>query len=183
MNGQVMFTEKEQSAIRNVKNRMQDMFVSRMADLTDVLVYSLRQGAILTGGVSASLFHHEEPNDFDIYFIDSFWRDKFTQQLDMRHDLIADVNHNYTADTLVSGKCVTANATTLTNDFQIIGKQYSRQDFDFVHCMPYYDFLRNLYYISPEQYHSIMDRKLVQNPRVTPSKKRIQKFLERGWTQ
>jgi hypothetical protein len=144
---------------------------------------------IVTGGVSASLFHRQEPNDFDIFFRHENGRDEFQKLLNDDNILkdVADVNPKYGVEVLVSGKLVTSHAVTFKNGIQIVTMNTSeaRQTFDFIHTMPWYDCDEKKYHISPAQYKSIIDKKLVKNPHPKSygvTEKRMQKFIDRGWT-
>jgi hypothetical protein len=179
---QNLFTEADRTRIVWVKRALVATIESKLHELPKIMAHAIEFGAILSGGISASLFHDQEPNDLDIYFVNDECRAIFEKQLEIRLDVVTDVQNNYIENVVVPGKLITANAITLKNDIQIIDKRFARSDFDFIHCMPYYDIMLKKYYISPKQYHSIMDKKLIPNPHVKPKQKRIDKFIERGWT-
>jgi hypothetical protein len=87
-----------------------------------------------------------------------------------------------------SGKkyLVTTNAITLKNKVQLItlsNYENERKDFDFIHCMPYYDISNKKLYISPRQLDAIKNKKLVRNEGgKEPVRWRIEKFKNRGWS-
>lgn len=187
MNSEV-FTDSERARIELVKNEIKVRLRSVLSYIpTTYLKYF--EYAILTGGAITSLFHGEEPNDWDFYlndmiqingFQDILMNDSYTIE-----NLVLDVNPNYRTTTVVEGKYVTENAVTFKNKLQVITNNCSsaRESFDFIHCMPYYRTKENKFYISRAQYDAIEQRKLVQNPKFTtqPSIRRIQKFQDRGW--
>lgn len=146
---------------------------------------------ILSGSAMSSIFHGEKPKDYDIYFKD--WeiidavKDVFKTSSNLQK-LIVDWNA-YQGNTdipVVNGKCFTERAITLEHNIQyiIMGTLTEcRPTFDFIHCMPYYDFAEDKLYISERQLQSIADKLLVFNPlREKPaSEERITKFRKRGW--
>ena len=184
------FNNKERDNIIHVKHRIQNMLHDKMIGMNARLQLIIKFYGILTGGASASLFHGTEPKDLDIFLKHDAARDEFTHMLkdETIHSQIADIDPKYGLETLVNGKMVTSNATTFKNGIQIImiDTVNARERFDFVHTMPWYDCDSKLYHISREQYDSIINKKLVVNPNAnpnTPTKKRISKFLDRGWKQ
>jgi hypothetical protein len=102
---------------------------------------------------------------------------------------ILDISENYGGVTVNSKPdlCVTANAITFKNKFQLITlKDYysARKTFDFVHCMPYFDFMEDKFVISERQFSIIQQKRLVSNnPGNIIPPYRVEKFKNRGWTQ
>ena len=182
-----MFNSDEQHEILMVKAKIKGALVTKIAELP-VSLSSLLTNVVLSGGATASLMHNEEPKDWDLYFKSHEEMSKFFMLVKNDKTLqecVADINEKY-MDTLIEGKLVTVNAVTFKNKLQVIIKQTHdlRFDFDFVHCLPYYDVTSDTFYISEVQFHSIKDKKLINNPNrvqgVTPH--RIEKFKQRGWT-
>lgn len=155
------------------------------------------KNCVLTGGAITSLFHVEEPNDYDLLF--NFSVDMLKVKVDVQHTrniivprtCISNINANYFKDieeVVYKGdgtKAVTDWAVTLFNGIQMVFKTVDyRKGFDFIHCMPYYDIMREKLYISPHQYDCIMHKKLVINPAHSQPivEKRIKKYTDRGWT-
>lgn len=146
---------------------------------------------VLSGSAISSIYHDEKPKDYDIYFKDhtiiAAVRTVF-ETLEDKQKLIVDWN-DYAGNTdipLINGKCFTKRAITLEHDIQyiIMGTlNECRPTFDFIHCMPYYDFAEDKFYISERQLQSIADKMLVFNPlREKPATQaRIEKFQKRGW--
>ena len=80
---------------------------------------------------------------------------------------------------------ITENAVTLTNDIQFIylgTADVCRANFDFVHCMPWYDIQTQKLYISEAQFTAIKNKRLVYNLTGESIKdRRIQKYIAKGW--
>jgi hypothetical protein len=166
--------------------------VSQAGEINGVLSLLLMSDCILSGSCISSIYHGEEPKDYD------FWLKPtpFLKVEAIRQNII----ENYSADILDISEnyggagakgapypCVTANAITFKNKFQLItlADYYTaRKDFDLVHCMPYFDFADDKFFISEQQFRIIQQKKLVpQNPgRIIPVY-RTEKFKNRGWTQ
>lgn len=150
-------------------------------------VSKLLRKSILTGGVSASLFHGEKPKDWDIYLTDSNDIKTFEGLIPDLLDMIEDIDERYGGSnlaTLQKGKLVTARAVSFKNRVQIITMHNAdaRKSFDYIHAMPYFDLQRMSYHISRRQYDSIKTKTLVKNPNgQEPASYRTSKFLERGW--
>lgn len=183
-----MFSPEEKNHIRAVKDRAIKLFAYKarleIKNIPEEIYIRAKRG-ILTGGAIASLFHDEMPNDLDIYFHDSrdvVWANQFFKEPE-NHKYIMDMKHNYMY-AYVEGKYFTANAITLVNGIQLILLNTAdlRQQFDFVHCMPWIDLTNNKLHISDAQYRSIMNKELILNPKGhEPVLNRIEKYMSRGW--
>lgn len=185
------FNTKE--AIDFIRNRKEVIKngITRKLDLFSPEVRMLAKRCILTGGATASIFHSDTPNDWDLLFL----FDKDVQSILINPSIIptndiADMKE-YSSDLRtekVIGKCITTWAITCKNGVQFILRNAEhRKHFDFIHCMPYYDITRNKLFISGDQFHSIMEKNIILNPeRVdrdkAPNEKRLQKYIDRGWT-
>ena len=183
-----VFNDIERGEIEAVKLSVKQRLRIMMAELPAPYTKMFKNG-VLTGGAIASLFHGEEPNDWDIY-LETHWLsnqflDRVMKGLDNIEDVIADINPNYNVTTLLDGKVVTERAVTFKNKLQVIvcTDRTSRETFDFLHCMPYFEFGSGNFYISRAQYDAIKQRKLVQNPKFTdqPNVRRLQKLIGQGW--
>ena len=156
------------------------------------------EGYFVTGGCIASLILGDEPNDIDIYFSDKefgdYMKKLYTEDPEYMSKVL-DIAEKYNGMSsaqdpnavVPSEPCVTANAITLKNKIQLITRKYGtpeeiRKEFDFVHCMPYYDSRDKKLYISPEQYDCNVNKKLVRNNNNLFQPHREDKFLKRGWT-
>lgn len=181
-----MFTKNEIEEINKIKSMIGLVVRSRLMELPDKIHSIILEDGIVSGGVSASIFNGEKVNDFDIYLKDEkniaiikeLIKDKSIQ------DNIADVNPKYMAFSEIEGKMVSANAITFNNDIQLITMSTadSRKYFDFIHCLPYYDFKTAQYHISEKQYWAIKNKKLIRNGDAKITQYRIEKFQKRGWS-
>lgn len=183
------FNSKDNSDILSVKALIKIQLNTALKTLPPELDRFIRDYGIVAGGISASLFHSEKVNDIDVYLktdsaIEAFKR---SVQMESVKSHIADVNENYTGKILIPGKCATANAVTFECGIQVITMltSDSRSTFDFLHTLPYYDIAIDRYFISRAEYDSIKEKKLIRNknPKAfKPLEKRIQKFIDRGWS-
>lgn len=151
---------------------------------------------VLSGSAISSIYHQEVANDFDFYF-------KTAENID-------DVRTEYSGDgeglvldwaeyndmeqiPLIPGKAVTNNAITFCPTekskykMQFILRNTlneCRKNFDFIHCMPAYDVMSDILYISEAQLDAIREKRLIVNaigPDFVPDSKRVLKFMKRGW--
>ena len=183
-----VFSDIERVDIEVVKFAIKTRLRIMMEELPAPYTRMFKNG-ILTGGAIASLFRGEEPNDWDIYLetqlLSNQFLDRVMKGLDGIADVISDINPNYNVTTLLNGKVVTERAVTFRNKLQVIvmTDRTSRDTFDFLHCMPYFEFGSGNFYISRAQYDAIKQRKLVQNPKFTdqPDVRRLQKLIGQGW--
>lgn len=183
------FDINQKTHILQIKYAIVNYTSDRLKQLDVRIQMLVKMYGILTGGVTASIFWGQKPNDFDIYFKIDHARDEFQKlMLDEKIQAdIADVNPNYGVETLVNGKLVTSHAVTFKNGIQIVLMHTSeaRETFDYIHTMPWYDFDTKKYHISRHQYDVINQKKLVKNPHPKSfgiTEKRMQKFIDRGWT-
>lgn len=148
------------------------------------------QNCVVSGGISASVYHNETINDVDVYLKSNEQLVAFNKLKDLMGkrflNVVKDVNKNYSStNTTVNGKVITSNAITFYNDIQVvtlIDATSIPSTFDFLHCRPVYDISEDKYYISPAQLASIKQKALVRNlPMQTTQIWRVDKFLQRGW--
>ena len=180
----VSFTDKDKLRIASPKGVLKEAALDKLNELPVELGEAIKANCVLTGGATASVAHWEKPNDFDFYCKRKIMVLKLKSLLDKYSTFVKDVDDKY-IDKFVDGKCITANAVTLTNGVQIIIKgafEEMHDNFDFIHCQPYYDFVEDKFWISAKQYYAIMHKKLVKNPKGVCEQERIQKFKDRGWT-
>ena len=177
------FTEKEIDRIGVLKQRIKEDTIKKLDELPKELSDALKTHCILTGGVTASVAHWEEPNDYDFYVLKKIMVLKLEGLIKKNPELIADVDARY-IEKYIDGKCITANAITLVNGIQIITRgtfEEMHKIFDYVHCQPYYDFMNDKFFISKQQFHAILQKKLIKNPNGVSEEDREQKFKDRGW--
>jgi len=184
--GVIMFSSSEETEIAIVKEKIRSKLQTKLDSLPNPIKEIIEKG-ILSGGVSASLFHNQMPNDWDIYLSNADDVKEFDALINQNVDLIDDINPKYMAmDTLIDGKVITARATTLKNSVQVITMETKehRKTFDFIHCMPWFDIANGKYFISKDQYRAIKSKKIIINPEAKQvAQYRIEKYLNRGWTK
>jgi len=142
----------------------------------------------VSGGCIGSLLRDEEPNDYDVFFYSKHGCDIITNLYINDPSFKNEVecwDEDYRGQK-TDERMITENAVTLKNKVQLIIKncgepQEVRQTFDFVHCLPYYDTRTDKLYISREQFNLCIFKSLKNNDANTPSKKRVNKFLDNGW--
>ena len=182
-----VFTDTEQLEIVRVRDRVQSKLRELISDLPTESYPNFKE-MILTGGCFASLFHNEEPNDWDVYLRDIDTAQEFDGMVmgDVTMmALVKDVNPAYRVATKVRSKVITENAVSFKNGLQVItnNDKSGRKSFDFIHCMPYFDMATQKLFISRLQYDCIKQKKLMKNPDHARelSGHRIDKFISRGW--
>lgn len=176
-------------------NTIKDIFRAKMGDFDEELPQSYTQyfkDGIITGGAFASLWHHEEPKDWDFYFNDGNTMSNFQALMlnsSPSSQLMSYVKDSgpYFKQVQIDGKLVTANAVTFKCGLQIhsgLHPTADRKYFDFIHCMPYYDYNKDELYISPQQLDAIKRKQIILNPNFkgTPKPFRVEKYLDRGWS-
>jgi hypothetical protein len=175
-----------------LKQDIRDKVAKQFSGISDVLRLLLMSDCILSGSCISSIYHGEEPKDYDFWLEPKTFSDveAIRQNIIEKYsDDILDISENYAGAGAKGAPqpCVTANAITFKNKFQLItlADYYSaRKDFDLVHCMPYFDFKEDKFVISKRQFSIIQQKRLVSNNpgRIIPVY-RIEKFKNRGWTQ
>jgi hypothetical protein len=179
-----VFTSEEQLQILAIKSNIR----SKVGYLKKLIPAVHYDDMFLCGGAIASIIQGKFPNDWDVYFtnvktqkavIDLFMSD--------HSDEIAVVDEKYREVYGHNGKIITENAMTLNNDIQFIIKHNGTPDevrmtFDFVHCLPYYHFGKDLLFISREQFDLCRDKKLKINNMKSVTTWRQSKFEQRGYT-
>jgi len=179
---------------RLLKSLVREKISEVLSELPSTLHHLLKVQCILSGSSISSIYHNETINDFDLWFKEKTMIEGSKSYILGQHqhsimeygetDAYAGLqpnNENYTQ------KIITNNAITLKGKVQIITLgEYDQQRkyFDFVHCMPFYDIEKDIFYISPEQMECISEKKLKIKTPVgkLPSEWRISKFLRRDWS-
>lgn len=186
-----IFTGKEQQDIISMKKMIELHYKTASVTLPTAIYNFINDFGIITGGISASVHAGKKPNDIDVYLKDAnsliAWKSAIESGSKEFMDQVSDVNVKYGLETLVEGKLVTARATTFKCGIQVITMDdiKIREVFDFIHCMPWYDISADMYHISRSQYDSITRKVIVPNTNIgaeKPTKHRVTKYLERGWT-
>jgi hypothetical protein len=181
------FSQSDKTSILRLKSSIASYYNLQMKKISDRQLESLfYDNCIITGGCIASLFHGELVNDIDVYA-------KTSNNVRIIKDHIILSGNNikstkgYPADILdaPSRPLVTDNAVTLTNDVQFVylgTADVCRANFDFVHCMPWYDIKTQKFHISEAQFNSIKTKTLVYNLAGESIKEqRVKKYVDKGW--
>lgn len=152
----------------------------------------IKVNCVLSGSSISSIYHGEEPKDFDLWYKKLDEPKRHIDAIITNYgDYIATYKNEPGYDSLRHGnlgdeKVITHNAITFIEKLQLItldDYKTCRQGFDFIHCMPYYDFNDDKFHISENQMKSIAHKKLVKNPEGNgPAEWRIHKFKQRGWS-
>jgi len=185
------FAPDEIEKIKQLKGLIETNIKFKLLEFPTPLWNLLEGKSMLTGGAIPSLFHGEQPNDYDLYLKDQSAIDEFNTLLANKEvqDYIEDVNPKYMSATLINGKLATARAVTFKNKVQVITMHNAdaRKTFDFIHCMVSYYIHANNLYISKRQYDVIKAKRLEYNPiGVTNNNMqeyRRMKYIKRGWDE
>ena len=176
------FTDLEVVAIQQIKKTIRNGVSKALLPINQTLRTHLINNCIVTGGCSASAFYDQEPNDWDLLFKDEVSSRSFNHYImDHKEDVME--AGMYTG-VQFTGKLITTNAITLKNKVQVIDWKWQRNNFDFIHCMPWYDLQADKYHIAKEQYDAIKNKELIARDPSTfkPNDRRLKKWLDRGFT-
>lgn len=178
-----------QSEIGILKKKIKAHLDGAYDNFPDVLRVLIQKDCILSGSSISSIYHNEEVKDYDFWLKPEafFNADALRKNITEKYsDAILCISDKY-GDGSKSEPCVTANAITFKNKFQLItlGDYHSeRKNFDFLHCTPYYDLDSDKFYISERQFDAIKRKKLIRHSETREIQKyRIHKFKERGFTE
>lgn len=189
-----METPTFETECQSLKQKIRSAIDLKLAesDCLDILKNAVRTHCALSGSAISSIYHNVKPNDFDFYFHHKSTLENFSDLIrsyDGFMNAVADWNayENDNDIPIVPNKAVTQRAITFKNDIQMITMatlSECRVTFDFLHCMPYYDYYTDTLYISQRQWWNIHSKTLEVNlKRTTPvSQDRLNKFFSRGWT-
>jgi hypothetical protein len=183
------FTSDQINLINIAKEKLNKSLTEKLMDplITSELHHIILNECVVSGGVTASLMTYSKVNDIDLYFKTNEGMTLFQKYMSMKKNQNVIKDSDTTgpyATTLLNGKLVTANATTLFNDLQFITLstfEEQQASFDFIHCKPYLDIKDNKFFISQTQYDSIASMQLVINNKNSLTEKRLKKFKDRGW--
>lgn len=183
----MVFNKDEQLEIIRAKSILTKSVGDLLDELPKGLATSLKNNSILTGGSISSVMNGEKPNDYDLYLNQENDIRDFKQYIKIfqePYDFIEDIDEKYT-QVEIEGKLVTANATTFKNGIQVITMSTAdaRNNFDFVHCMPWFRLSSGVLFISKKQYDAIKSKTLIKNEnyKLYLSQKRVEKYTSRGW--
>lgn len=175
------FDNLEVVAIQEIKKRIRNGVSKALMPIEHKLRSHIINTCIVTGGCSSSLYFNQEPNDWDLLFKDEVSARSFKSYIDANKDDVISLEE-YQGQ--VGNKLITANAVTLKNKVQVIDWKWKRNNFDFIHCMPWYDLQEDKYHIAAEQYDAIKNKQLILRDPDTyvPNDRRLKKWLDRGFT-
>lgn len=180
-----------QSEIGTLKKKIKNHLSVGFDKFPDVLRLLFQKDCILSGSSITSIYHNETVKDYDFWFKPGPFSaaDAIRKNIVEKYtDIILDISENYGQSGAKGAPelCVTANAITFKNKFQLItlGDYHSeRKNFDFLHCTPYYDLDADKFYISERQFDAIKRKKLIRHSETREIEQyRISKFKERGFT-
>ena len=176
------FDDLEVVAIQQIKKTIRNGVSKALLPINQTLRTHLINNCIVTGGCSASAFYNQEPNDWDLLFNDELSFNSFKYYISNHKEDVMEADM-YTG-VQFTGKLITANAITLKNKVQVIDWKWQRNNFDFIHCMPWYDLQADKYHIASEQYDAIKNKQLIARDPDTfkPNDRRLKKWLDRGFT-
>jgi hypothetical protein len=172
-----------------LKEKVKVGIAKKLLELPDHISQIFVNNCILSGGAIASIYHNEEPRDYDLWVKEDPTTIALIQNT-LENDLMFQVTllnrndrgENY-ASLMVGNTYTSPNAVTLKNGIQFITLdvyQKARESFDYLHCLPYYDIKLNQFFISKNQWTSIVTKKLV-SLNETESLLRKTKLVQRGW--
>jgi len=177
------FDNLEVVAIQEVKKRIRNGVSKALLPINHTLRSHLISNCIVTGGCSSSLYFNQEPNDWDLLFKDEVSANSFRGYITQHQEDVLDMTE-YNGTDIKGAKLITANAVTLKNKVQVIDWKWQRNNFDYIHCMPWYDLQADKYHIASEQYDAIKNKQLIARDPDTfkPNDRRLKKWLDRGFT-
>lgn len=181
---QSVFEAHERLVISSIKSKISMLSV---VEAISPIMSSYR-GLVIAGGVFSSIFHHEDPNDIDVFVLDQGDHGPLYTVLRMENNFEETTKNNtvYAANTHIRHLFTRKDAKV-----QFIFTKFATikdllDDFDFKHCRVAYD--GNKLYISRSAYNAMRDKKLVlHNPNRSQNQfqlqKRVRKFLDRGYKE
>lgn len=143
----------------------------------------------LTGGCFKAIYHEQEVNDYDFYFVDEESKDRFLKLIEeglSKPEPFTDTKKLYLGFKYRSEFTMTflLNKTT---KIQFITKymgspQKVTGNFDFLHTTNYYLPAMDMFHIAED---ILANKKLIFNEKASHpinALKRMQKFIQQGWT-
>jgi hypothetical protein len=185
------FDDLESQQIVWLKGKLYSQFLNKLVEMPENLTSLIKTHGIITGGATSSIYHDSKVNDWDVYLKTEEALEHFKHMVEndiVVKSMVADVKEEYRNFVGKNGKVITENAVTFKNKVQVITRSIakeSRKNFDFVHCMPYYDLSDDKFYISRNQYESIKNKRIVVNDNYNGTTmgitERVKKYFDRGW--
>lgn len=135
------------------------------------------QDVVLAGGWLVNRLQKTNPKDVDFFVLANDHNERYITSDFKRVD-----NPNYNSGSL---KKITAVYNNSTTNVQVIFTTYKTRkelidEFDFEHCKVSYH--GGLLHMNRRTYDAIKNKKLIPSKTHPPSQKRIDRFLERGYT-
>lgn len=191
----VKFSDKDKNEILEAKGRMFNVFVEAGNLFSGSVSHFIQQHCILSGGAIQAIFNKDQVNDYDVYFDGDYEFDNVENMLLSDSYVEANiVSHGEYKlfDSKTGGYIKKFKILTVRNNpdnspikkphIQFIFGNYFklREDFDYLHCLPYYVHKTQKLYISPEQFYCIKNKILCKVGAFVDSK-RTAKYEGRGW--
>jgi len=183
-----LFTPSDIIRINDVKARVKQHMETYFSLIRNRFV---AQKYVVAGGCFASLFHNEDPRDYDFFLLKSAANSEIIEQLkiDLEKNSTTDYGTSYRIGdvTYLKNDKITDTIMLDRSKVQLINTQYNTREelvkhFDFKHCCVSYDFSTDKLYITRETYEAIMNKKLIPNdPKKPPAHWRYDKFFAKGW--
>lgn len=204
------FTRDQETNVYRAKEVIRRYLNEKYLEIAQYMPNNWLYGSgFLTGGAIGSVLRFEDPKDWDIYFRnwkdvlvvkDTFSTGKPGLSIVKDADDDATVvgqaapgklgeaylkKESGGGEIVVEGKVVTNNGILLTNHIQFITCQSGlveeiHKEFDFKHCLPWYDIEKDKLHITADQYILCVDKILEKNIAKVHDY-REKKFLDRGW--
>lgn len=191
----VNFSDKDKNEVLEAKGRMFNVFVEVGKLFSGSVSHFIQQHCILSGGAIQAIFNKDQVNDYDVYFDGDYEFDNVEKMLLSDPYIEANiVSHgeyklfdSKTGGYIKKFKLLTVrtnpdNSPIKTPHIQFIFGNYFklREDFDYLHCLPYYVCNTQKLYISPEQFYCIKN-KILCKVGTFVDLKRTAKYEGRGW--
>lgn len=183
------FEETAKELKVKIRNTFYDHMTNNRVD--PIIQSTILSRGVLSGSAISSIYLNEKINDYDIYFMHDHEimsvKEVFKGDAELQKQIEDWNSYDDNQDIpVLDGKTFTDKAITLKHKIQFIimgTLDQCRPTFDFMHCMPYYNFDIDMLVISPRQLWSIQNKTLVFNPKrdTPPTFERIEKFKKRGW--
>ena len=188
-------SDKDKNEILEAKEIMFNFFVEAGKLFSGNVSYFMQRHCILSGGAIQSIFNKDQVHDYDVYFDGDYEFDNVEKMLLSDPYIEANiVSHgdyqlfdSKTGEYSKNFKLLTVRNNTDNWPIKkphiqfIFGNYFKlREDFDYLHCLPYYVCNTQKLYISPEQFYCIKNKILCKVGAFVDSK-RTAKYEGRGW--
>ena len=174
------FTVEDEEKLKSLSDSFRAVYARWIATLDTNWWKASTPHAIIAGGALASLWHHEAPKDWDMYFPSK----EACKRLEDYYSVMpgaGDVTGtpNFKQDGY--------NAITVGDKVQLVTSIYGHslailKTFDYLHACWYWDSRDQKLWITPAILNAIKDKQLVVNNKERLTPERFQKFRDRGWT-